>query len=284
MCKSALFWSIQISDRSCYLFGTMHTRHAVPFGNIAEIAPYIRSCELYCAEMDLSQFDQTQFAKSTQLTEGITLKSLLGIKIFDKCARIFDKAYGCDLESWNKIHPFMLLATLASDLLEPTYDQPFDHHLWQLVGTWGIARDGLERFADQVAIMDQIPIDSQIRAVKKLARKPQRLRHAMRKLVSLYERQDLQQLYLSSRRGLADMRRLLLDDRNRRMTDRFIEHSEHSSLFAAVGAAHLAGEYGMLRLLKLRGARLKPIPLRQYLHHERNHNQQGQKESDPDRI
>ena len=259
--NAALLWSVEVCQRQCYLFGTMHTRHASPFGFLNAIEPLIRSSKLYCAELNLGQFDAELFGKSILLPPGNTLKDLLGITIYHKCARIFEKSYGIQLDQWVDKHPFMLLASMTDQVLTPTFDRPFDHHLWDLAGTWGKDRGGLESFSDQMTIMRRIPLQSQVRALKNLARNPQRLRNTIRKLLAHYEQQDIQQLYLSTRRGLTDMRRLMLDDRNLRMVDRLVELAAESSVFAAVGAAHLAGSKGMLRLLKQRGARLKPIPL-----------------------
>jgi len=45
------------------------------------------------------------------------------------------------------------------------------------------------------------------------------------------------------------------------MTDRIIELAIKQPLFCAIGAGHLAGKSGILRLLKQQGLTIKPINL-----------------------
>ena len=51
----------------------------------------------------------------------------------------------------------------------------------------------------------------------------------------------------------------LLDERNQKMADRIIRLYEQDSTFVAIGALHLPGEQGVLRLLEQRGYRVTPV-------------------------
>ena len=55
------------------------------------------------------------------------------------------------------------------------------------------------------------------------------------------------------------MRKVLLYDRNQTMVHQFMEFAQYNSIFAAVGAGHLAGAKGMLRLLKQKGYQVRPV-------------------------
>ena len=55
------------------------------------------------------------------------------------------------------------------------------------------------------------------------------------------------------------MRDALLYDRNIIMADRIEELGSQSSLFAAIGAGHLGGKKGVLRLLKQKGCEIIPV-------------------------
>jgi len=54
--------------------------------------------------------------------------------------------------------------------------------------------------------------------------------------------------------------RLLLEQRNRAWVDLLLEAAEGRRVFAAVGAAHLPGESGVLRLLEERGFEIERLP------------------------
>ncbi len=70
---------------------------------------------------------------------------------------------------------------------------------------------------------------------------------------------EIQALYQSAKKDAKGMRKILLYRRNKLMAKRFGEIARTQSLFCAVGAGHLAGGKGMLRLLKKAGFKVKPI-------------------------
>jgi len=53
----------------------------------------------------------------------------------------------------------------------------------------------------------------------------------------------------------------MLTDRNASWVDRLLEQAQGQKVFAAVGAAHLPGEIGVLRLLENDGFEITRLPL-----------------------
>ncbi|MBL0099512.1 MAG: TraB/GumN family protein [Saprospiraceae bacterium] len=78
---------------------------------------------------------------------------------------------------------------------------------------------------------------------------------------SLYGRGDYVQLYKSSKKSMGKIRSLMIYDRNKYMSERIVQLSQEKSSFFAVGAAHLAGDKGLISLLKKQGFKLRHIPL-----------------------
>jgi hypothetical protein len=101
------------------------------------------------------------------------------------------------------------------------------------------------------------------RQIYEIGRNPGRFRRNLLRMIQYYTNQDIDHLYKASRKQLQGLRKKLLFQRNEKMANHFISLLSENTVFAAVGAAHLGGEKGMLRLVKKHGFKLKPILLMQ---------------------
>jgi uncharacterized protein YbaP (TraB family) len=80
-------------------------------------------------------------------------------------------------------------------------------------------------------------------------------------LLAAYKRQDLAAMMainesvmtVGDQRLAKEFQRRLIVDRNHRMADRMEPYLKQGGAFVAVGALHLPGEQGLLRLLEQRG-------------------------------
>ena len=102
-------------------------------------------------------------------------------------------------------------------------------------------------------------MDYQIKGLLQIGKNPKKYRQALAKSITTYIKQDFQNLYQSSKKGAGDKRKVLLYNRNKIMAERIAQYIEKQSLFAAIGAGHLGGGKGVLRLLKQKGFKLSPI-------------------------
>ena len=90
----------------------------------------------------------------------------------------------------------------------------------------------------------------------------------MKKMVGFYKNQDLQGLYLfmiesfqedKSIEESKEMKNRMLDQRNKNWIPKLENWMKQKTLFVAVGAGHLAGEQGVLQLLKNQGYIVEPV-------------------------
>jgi uncharacterized protein YbaP (TraB family) len=90
----------------------------------------------------------------------------------------------------------------------------------------------------------------------------------MKKMVDFYKNQDLQGLYLFMIESFQDDRTMeesnelknrMLDQRNKQWIPKLENWMKQKTLFVAVGAGHLAGEQGVLQLLKNQGYIVEPV-------------------------
>jgi uncharacterized protein YbaP (TraB family) len=89
----------------------------------------------------------------------------------------------------------------------------------------------------------------------------------MAKLVRFYKNQDVQGLYNEM---IASMEKEggkmggvtkedFLDNRNKRWIPKLVQLMNTKTIFIAVGAGHLAGEFGVIQLLRNQGYTVVPI-------------------------
>jgi len=81
------------------------------------------------------------------------------------------------------------------------------------------------------------------------------------KMTTLYEQQDIHQMYRSTKKSIGGARKILLYNRNAIMAERIERMAREQTIFSAVGAAHLAGKKGVIKLLKNAGLKVKPVNL-----------------------
>ena len=81
-------------------------------------------------------------------------------------------------------------------------------------------------------------------------------------MIQFYTEENIQELYNYTDNYFADrknFKQLLLDDRNKKWIPKIVNYSIDQSVFYGVGAAHLAGENGLINQLVQEGYRVTPI-------------------------
>jgi hypothetical protein len=125
---------------------------------------------------------------------------------------------------------------------------------------------GLETVAEHLAIFDGLPLPQQIALLEDTVRLQADLDKEFEALHQAWLARDLAAIVAISEKNKPSDVRLynevmdrLLDQRNRRMAKRMAPMLRQGGAFIAVGAAHLPGEIGLLRLLEKAGYRVTVV-------------------------
>lgn len=242
-----------------YILGTIHTatKEAMTFRALAVAC--IDKVTFYVGEMNLDTVDTYQLSKHLMLPDNLTLKDIFKEKKYLKYKKIIKKAYRIDLDDYIKYTPFYLLNFIAEQNLLQTASKNLDYDLWTYATVTGKNMQGLETFDDQCHIMQNIPLDYQIKAFKENLRNINLSRKNIIKLNDLYANGNLAQIFKTSKKSMGSIRKLMIYDRNDNMLKRCLDLFEQKSSFIAVGAAHLANNKGILAGLKRAGYKIKMI-------------------------
>jgi uncharacterized protein YbaP (TraB family) len=123
---------------------------------------------------------------------------------------------------------------------------------------------GLETVASQIEVIDSKPIQKQAEDLYKMAQDPQKAIDELKKLMAAYQTRDPEKLFKAAHSNLTDDKKFqarLLDDRNRAWIPKLEIAFKEQPTFVAVGAGHLGGKHGVIKLLRKRGYRVEPVKL-----------------------
>jgi len=244
-----------------YLFGTMHTRDAAAFGWQNQLNEVIAECDAFAAEFKLDDADpEAQMAMSV-LPDDKTWADYYRPKRLAKMVKIFKKVYGLDVRSLMHLHPMIAVSHITQLALPADKSHSLDEALWQEAMDLGKLGLGVETYDEQLATMAAFDVKDQFSFLYGMSRNPSKFKAKMLKLTQHYVEQNIQQLYKSSKKSAGKLRSSLLYDRNVIMAERIKPMIEEQSTFVAIGAGHLSGKLGVLKLLKDRGVKVKPVKL-----------------------
>jgi hypothetical protein len=264
MAKNSLLWKITPpggGGTASYLFGTMHVRDLRAFGWLATAKSHLAECEVFATEFDFYDADEAALSEALQLPNGATLDALLKPRVWKNLNFYCRKKLGVSAETMRRQHPMAVTTALSTSFLMDESAHSLDETLWHHARDLGKPTTGVETFAEQLETLRKIPLEQHLKSLTWLLKNYGRQKSRLKKLMNWYASGDIQALYKATKKDAKGMRRVLLYDRNTLMAKRFGEIARERSLFCAVGAGHLAGGKGMLRLLKKAGFKVKPIAL-----------------------
>lgn len=261
--EQSLLWEIRNKDSQLpsYIFGTMHVKDYRAFIFQDVITEYIDKCKIFATEFDLRERSQLNDPEISRIPGNRNLEELIGKRKFERLKRILRKSFSIDLDQLKDILPLFIINMLTEKILVSTSTIPLDTFLWQYAENTHRDLRGVETFAEQLITLAKIPIDYQVKNLISIGKNPKQFRRQINGLIYQYVNGDIHSLFKKSKKSLGKQRKLLLYDRNKLMAKRIHLLVQDQTSFVAIGAAHLSGKKGVLRLLKSRGFKLKPIML-----------------------
>lgn len=263
--KQSLLWKIWSKDKDqpdAYLMGTMHVKSPVAFRRIEQLKYLIESCDAFAAELPIDEVNlHPEFARIFLANPTNHLKGNLSNQRYQKVRAQVLRAVHIDLEPLQHLRP-MILSNLIDEAMMPIGNaaHALDETLWRYAQNLGKPTFGLETVQHQIAVLQAVDPQQEIRAFLGAVKNISQHRAQIKKMMHWYETEQIHRLYQASYKSLGNWRQLLLKNRNQVMVEQLVHHLSQQRVFAAVGAAHLTGKYGLLRGLKKQGFKIKPVP------------------------
>lgn len=258
--KNTFLWRLSSPDLQgdSYVFGTMHVQDARAFSQLDLVKSCILQCDSFAAEYHLEEQNQAD-SHQMLLPDGLRLKDLISTKKFEKLHRILLKSTGLNLLQFQHLSPFMLTGLIGAQLLGREMPVSLDAQLWAFAKAAGKQMEGVETFEEQLAVLGKISLKQQVEMLLALGKNIKRFRQHTLHSAELYQRGALGALSKSVVKKSGKLRKLMVYQRNEIMAERIAQRISETRFFAAIGAGHLGGGKGVLRLLKQKGINIAPV-------------------------
>lgn len=252
--------------RPSYIFGTFHA--ICP----TEMVPF-ESLDSYIAQSDqvLMEIDMDDAAEMGMMTKGLiipggkTLKDFLTAEQFAKVDEMMKHYVGYSAENVKMVKPTMLtVMALTSPKAIGCTPTTYDLTLMQNAVAKKKPIVGLETVAAQVKVIDSRPLDKQATELFEMASDPQKGIDEFKKMMAVYKLQDPDKLFEFTNSLMKDDKAFqakLLDERNHAWIPKLELAFKEMPTFVAVGAGHLGGGNGVIRLLRAKGYQVEPVKL-----------------------
>jgi len=269
--ENALLWKIEDpknKEIKSYLFGTIHLIGKNDFILRDEVKTALDNCKSTIFELNMDDMnDMTKMMgimMKANMNGDSTLKDLISKEDYNVVNDFFSKE-GIPLVMFEKMKPMFISSLIMGPMSGNEKEEmvSYEMELLKIAKEKQKKIDGLETFEYQLGIFDIIPYSLQakllVEAVK--STKDTTSDNQLVDMIAAYKNQDLQKLQVlmnSDTKELGDYTKLLLDDRNKNWVP-IIKTKIAEPTFFAVGAGHLAGENGVISLLRKAGLKVTPV-------------------------
>ncbi len=261
--QSSLLWKISGNGliEDSYLFGTIHMICADQFLMDDRIKNAFESTDKLVMELDMSDPDLQQ--KMAAISINLGMKNIQE-DMDEEATKALDEflieSYGAGLAQLGVLKPFVLTSMVMIKQLPCEEVVSYEEFFTSLATDQNKPVKGLETVEYQMGVFDQIPTELQLAELAKMVTSDES-EAEFEMMVETYLSEDLDRLFaiMKDSDTMEKYQDIMLDNRNRNWVSEMDSAMNNSSVFFAVGGGHLAGENGIINLLRKAGYKLEPV-------------------------
>ena len=270
--NAQLLWKISGRgiEKPSYILGT---HHAVPFTYCDSIPGLMEAFE----EVDyvIGEFDMVKMGEMTQtqmqniqkmmmMPADTALLSLFSVEEKELLDKYLKETVGAELQMFSAMKPMTIMVTVQNRILMDIIPDiasmtGMDKYMQTLAASKGKSVGGLETMEYQMNLLYGNSLEEQADALLEMARGGNS-KELMTELTAVYKSQDLDALWDVFKEQMTGYEYdALVSVRNRNWEKHMRELIPAQSSLFVVGAGHLPGEKGMIKLLKKAGYKIKLV-------------------------
>lgn len=267
----ALLWKIEGAQLTTpsYLFGTIHIINSddyfLPQGTLTAIDAVTNMV----FEIDMNEMSDMSnimgLMSKAFMKDGKTLRDLLSTDDYSVVDNHFKKI-GMPLVMLERIKPMFLSALAYGDMdpagLQNGSMKSYEMEFYEMAKQADKPVSGLETIEFQMSIFDSIPYQAQAEMLVETIKKSDSESDEFEVMTKLYKSQNITgmiEMIGDDTQQLSEHEEVLVSKRNRNWIPVMREMMNNQPTFFAVGAGHLAGDQGVIKLLQREGYTVTPI-------------------------
>ena len=261
--QAQLLYKIEGKDlqKPSYIYGTIHIMPKKQFVISESITTALKECETLVMEVDINMDLKTQIdaAQRSLLPDGKTIADITSVENAQKI-----RQFCMDSLHWkeskytrmSRLTPFFLTSVILQDLIGKS--KSFEVELNKLAKKNKMTTLGLETIQLQMDLVNDVPYEEQ---VKLLFEGLTTNNSEYNNMVDCYLKKDINKLgeLMNDAELSPEFYSNFLVKRNINWLPLISKLAQEKSIFIAVGAGHLPGEQGVLKLLQGAGYTVTPI-------------------------
>lgn len=266
--EKALLWEISGNklEKPSYLFGTLHLACEGDVEMRPEIQAAFDASENLILEIAMDDPAlMTKMMQASISTDGKTISEKLGKDLAVKVDSLLLEKMGTGLNSFDQLN----LPTLSAQMSLLSLDCPMalGYDMALTLEAEQIKKEvlGLESIEKQIEVLFSQSDEEAIQTIQYIVDNLDEFILETQQLMELYKQQNIQEMYNFTKRAFEDPKypsgniEEFLHERNQNWIPILEKHIQSKPSFIAVGAAHLAGEQGVIQLLRNQGFTVKAI-------------------------
>ncbi|TDE45596.1 TraB/GumN family protein [Flavobacterium rhamnosiphilum] len=258
--ESSLLWEVTGNGlaKPSYLFGTIHMICEKDFLLKEKVKKALLKSDQYIMEVN---FDNEKEMKEMQLAlmSDIPLSKKLTVEKFNELDSLLLSKYKISAKQFDNYSLAMLVSLVTVKSFECDNLKLYEMELLKLAKTQNKLIGGLETVKEQLECINKTMDEEDVLELLKNSNQYNQMTKVM---VENYKSEKFEALYdaMTVEKFMsATDKKLMLDERNTNWVKNMPIMMKQKSTFYAVGAAHLAGDYGVVQLLKNAGFTVKPV-------------------------
>ena len=262
--EKSLLWKISgngLKDDS-YLFGTIHiTCDATLDDNTLRALDNTK--QLYL-ELDMDEKSmQMQMMQHMMMKDGAKLSTLLNSEDFKTVDEFLKKNLNMSAKLFDSFKPFMISTMLYPKMIDCPF-QSVESVLMKVTEEQNEEVFGLEKVEDQMKVFDEIPYQDQVDELLKTVKGDlEKDKKELDEMMTIYQNKDIEGMLKimtdSDNKITSENQDILLNNRNKNWIPVMIKTMKDKPTFFGVGAGHLAGEEGVIKLLRKKGYKVEAV-------------------------